>query len=277
MKSYFRYWGKAKKPLEVDYCSNILGDDEVAGNHRITTQELKEKVRKNKWTKVTKGSAYASYHLLAYHSLDVAAVGWVLLAPEQPQCRRLADQLDLNPEWLRNFFVFCLALHDLGKFSNSFQGLRQDLSPNLVKAKTNMPYSERHDSLGFCLWRDVLQKVLPDIDLGIGAIDKCLKQFDSWMEIVTGHHGMPPKNKLKGRLQNFFEQEDEQAALEFLEDACKLFLNGFDIRPLLEKSLKKRLRSISWQLAGVAVLADWLGSNQDCFQYCSQPQALEVD
>ena len=121
--------------------------------------DLRKKARKNKWTKVVTGSAYTSYHLLAYHSLDVAAVGRVLLTPEQPLCRRLADRLDLDPKWLRNFFIFCLALHDLGKFSNSFQGLRQGLSPDLVKAKANMPYSERHDSLGFCLWRDGLQKV----------------------------------------------------------------------------------------------------------------------
>ena len=112
--------------------------------------------------------------------------------------------------------------------------------------------------------------------MGIDAIDKYLKMIDPWMEIVTGHHGMPPKKNLKERLQNYFEREDKQAALEFVQEAHRLFLGDFDAGPLLDKSLKERLRSISWRLAGVAVLADWLGSNQDYFQYCSQPQSLEV-
>ncbi|TAK60075.1 MAG: hypothetical protein EPO18_18450 [Methylobacter sp.] len=50
-----------------------------------------------------------------------------------------------------------MALHDLGKFSRTFQGLKPGLSPDLVKDNPNMHYSERHDSLGFCLWREVLQ------------------------------------------------------------------------------------------------------------------------
>ena len=51
--AYFRYWGKARP-------------DKTQGAH---------------------------YHLLAYHCLDVAAVGWYLLNPEQLLCRRLARQL----------------------------------------------------------------------------------------------------------------------------------------------------------------------------------------
>ena len=107
------------------------------------------------WGKASKEDS--SYHLLPYHCLDVAAVGYLLLSPDKPLGKKLADQLQVKPEWLRELFVFSLALHDLGKFSRSFQSLRQNLSPNLVKENKRMPYSERHDSLGFCLWRDSLQ------------------------------------------------------------------------------------------------------------------------
>ena len=72
----------------------------------------------NYWGKADKEK---NYHLLAYHCLDVAAVGWFLLAPEENRCKRLAAQLDVKPEWLRDFFVFCLVLHDLGKLARSFQ------------------------------------------------------------------------------------------------------------------------------------------------------------
>ncbi len=75
-----------------------------------------------------------AYHLLPYHCLDVAAVGWILLNPQKSLCLRMAAQLGVEPGWLRDFFVFCLALHDMGKFSRAFQGLKTDLSPDLVKA-----------------------------------------------------------------------------------------------------------------------------------------------
>ena len=88
IKSYFKYWGKAKK------------DPEQGG---------------------------ANYHLLPYHSLDVAAVGWLLLDPTKLLCQRLAKQIDVKPQWLQAWFCFCLALHDLGKFSRAFQ----NLSPKL--------------------------------------------------------------------------------------------------------------------------------------------------
>ena len=219
----------------------------------------------------------AGYHLLPYHCLDVAAVGWQLLAPDKPLCKQLAKQLEVDTEWLRTLFVFCLALHDLGKFARVFQGLRQDLSTDLVKANSRMTYSERHDSLGFCLWQETRQtkllEQLPGSEFGDSVSNGWLAHLEPWLEIVTGHHGIPPKRNLRTR--NFFEVEDEQAAMAFVQDAIILFLTDFDFQPLLDKALKKRLKPVSWQLAGVAVLADWLGSNQDHFDYCDKSKDLK--
>jgi len=229
MNGYYRYWGKAKIDAES-------GSD---------------------------------FHLLPYHCLDVAAVGMLLLAPEKPLCQRLAVRLNVEPLWLQQFFVFYLVLHDLGKFARAFQGLQPDLSPALVKSNANMPYAERHDSLGFWLWRERMKPELSKLNGG----NAWFNQMEPWMEIVTGHHGMPPK-KSAGRISNYFQEEDEQAALLFIQDALKLFLPEFNPSPLLDKSMKRRLKTISWELAGVAVLADWLGSNQDHFPYHSKPMDL---
>jgi CRISPR-associated endonuclease/helicase Cas3 len=231
---YYRYWGKAKPDAD---------------------------------------SGGPAYHLLPYHCLDVAAMGWFLLSPEKPLCQQVAKQLQVQPEWLRVFFVFCLALHDLGKFARAFQGQKPGLSPELVKPNPRMTYSERHDSLGYCLWRDVLQKNLADLLSNNEDSLEWLTQIDPWFEIVTGHHGMPPKNTI--RTDNYFEADDEQASLCFMQETIALFLNNFDFQPLLNKTLTKRLKPISWQLAGIAVLADWLGSNQDHFNYHATPQALQ--
>ena len=104
-------------------------------------------------------------------------------------------------------------LHDLGNFASAFQGLRQDLSVDLVKANPRMCYSERHDSLGFCLWKQWSQQ-LSDLESGDSTSKAWLSYLEPWLEIVTGHHGMPPKKSPKEKLSNYFEAEDEQAALE---------------------------------------------------------------
>jgi len=228
------------------------------------------------WGKASKEDD--SYHLLPYHCLDVAAVGYLLLSPDKPLCKKLAIQLQVKPEWLRKFFTFCLALHDLGKFSRPFQGIRQGLSPDLVKKNNRMPYEERHDSLGFWAWiKDVipaLSENFPSTAFSDKEAKTWLKYCEPWVEIVTGHHGMPPKKQVKS-FNNHFQSEDSQAVLGFTQDAFKLLLDDFDFRPLLDKELKHRLKAVSWQLAGVAVLADWTGSNQDYFSYQSKPQDLE--
>jgi len=211
-----------------------------------------------------------AYHLLPYHCLDMAAVGWLLLNPQKPLCQRLSTQLGVKPAWLRNFFVFCLALHDMGKFSRAFQGLKIDLSDNLVKANPGMPYTERHDTLGFRLWRDNLSIQFEKLPSNNRA---WLNKIMPWMEIVTGHHGMPPK-KSGERISNFFEPEDEKAAFHFACNVYTLFLSDFVYVALLDKTLKKRLKTVSWQLAGIAVMADWLGSNQEHFKYYTKPEDL---
>lgn len=220
------------------------------------------------WGKAEKDGS--GYHLLPYHCLDVAAIGWFLLNPEKPLCMELAKRLDIKPALLRVFFVFCLALHDLGKFARAFQGLKPELAPDLVMANPQMSYSERHDSLGFLLWRKVLSK--QDKDNGdlnwFNKIEACIK-------IVTGHHGMPPKQS-GINLNTFFENEDEEAAKNFMVDICNLFLSDFDPSPLFDNIFQKQLKTVSWQLAGITVLADWIGSNTEYFDYYGCDKQLDL-
>lgn len=214
------------------------------------------------WGKANKEQNPA-YHLLPYHSLDVAAVAWHLLAPDKAMTQHLAKQLQVNADWLRTLLVFCLALHDLGKFARAFQGLQSELSPDLVKGK--LSYAERHDSLGFALWQALQKRLTAANDF---------KALEPWLEIVTGHHGMPPKKNI--RVQDFFKLEDEQAALEFIQECISFLLKDFDVQILHDRNLNKRLKTVSWQLAGVAVLADWLGSNQQYFPYHAEEMTLST-
>ena len=220
---YFRYWGKAKP----------------------------------------ESSQFAHYHLLPYHCLDVAAVGWHLLTTTQPLCLRLSAQLQVSPAWLQGFFSYCLILHDLGKFARAFQNLTPSLSSTLVPFAGQCVYNERHDTLGFLLWKKTLVKKLIDIFPTTAKIEP-------WMEVVCGHHGQPPKRHVVN-LSGHFLEEDERAAEAFVRDVSQLWLP--DLSPLKHID-KQTFRQVSWQLAGVAVVADWLGSNQATFNYVSEPMTL---
>lgn len=101
------------------------------------------------WGKAQAKEGDTECHLLAYHNLDVAAVGWLLLAPDKPVTQRLAAQLDLASERLRQLLVFWLGQHDIGKFSRAFQGLFQPISnPGLVPPAAQYVHTERHYRLG---------------------------------------------------------------------------------------------------------------------------------
>jgi CRISPR-associated endonuclease/helicase Cas3 len=188
MPTYFNYWGKAK------------ASDETGPR----------------------------YHLLPYHCLDVAAVGHCLLSADQPLIHQLAKPLNIEPEWLQRWLVFCLAIHDLGKFARAFQGLKIDLSDDLVKANPRMRYEERHDSLGFCIWDELENQISEGLSQKTNQSISC-KYWQPWLEIVTGHHGMPPKKSLS--INNFFEAEDKAAALVFIQELADLLLDDFDFRP----------------------------------------------
>lgn len=219
------------------------------------------------------------WHPLAYHCLDVSAVGTIMFDPEKPLCQRLAKQLQVTPAWLQCWMTFCISLHDIGKFSTSFQGLVPDLSQVFVSSNPRMPYTERHDTLGFHLWQDVLSRQwLENGGFGFDAchpeLEKMQRNIDPWMEIVTGHHGEPPK-RMSIRRQNFFTLADEKAACRFQEDVAALLLKDFDGSVLADKALKKCLKRSSWMLAGVVVLADWLGSGRKPESYCQSEISLD--
>ena len=81
MKSYLQFWGKAQ-PLEP---------------------------------------VSVSWHPLAWHSLDVAAVAEMLLNWDSSIAEELASQCGGNVTAAQRLLITLSALHDIGKFSIGFQ------------------------------------------------------------------------------------------------------------------------------------------------------------
>ncbi|MBE8403387.1 CRISPR-associated helicase/endonuclease Cas3 [Leptospira borgpetersenii] len=252
VKSYYKYWGKADKE----------------GN----------------------------YHLLAYHCFDVAAVGEVYLSQNETLCTHFSRKLGIDPITFKNLFVFFLVLHDLGKFSDCFQSL----IPNVKSAldNSNPPigsYSIRHDSLGYIFWGKWILK-----DERFGNYDGLLTEqnwlswnglrsskdksyFTEFLDVlircVTGHHGRPPsKNGYSGQtavsLDSHFTEADRSAALDFSKEVNRILSPNLNFDGDFKTLYNSALR-ISFWLAGLSVLCDWIGSNAEIFKYHQTPIDLE--
>lgn len=215
----------------------------------------------------------ARYHLLVFHALDVAACGKTLLELPQFSLKPLADDLGWPLPLVERLFVFFLAQHDLGKFARAFQGLVPDLSPELVTSDPTKRYTHRHDTLGWLVWQEVLAEDFPDAGLPCPDHDF----WAVWMRSAVGHHGRPPQEAEAGGLlslsiKDFFLREDRLAARAFVEEIAGWLLSEGVPEP--GRDQLKTLCRHAWRLAGLAVLADWLGSNQESFPYRSRPRAL---
>lgn len=236
---YFGYWGKAKK------------EPDQAG---------------------------PDYHLLAYHSLDVAAVGRHLLNPKNKLCQELAEFIQLAPAQLQRLFTFALVLHDLGKFSGAFQALKVFDTVALYQFKVRRPYDgvkARHDMLGWVLWHIALEEGLDLPKLARQTLSQAAlnKVFCALFDTTWGHHGKPIRSGRLGELEDHLVDTNILHAKSFIEDASQLLQPELPAA-FFTAELQSRFRQISWHLAGVAILADWLGSDTRYFPYKAEVLSL---
>jgi len=239
-----------------------------------------EEVIYNYWGKAGRGDDADRYHLLVYHSLDVAAVGNVILQKDPLLMRWLSERTPISSESLPSVICFFLALHDIGKFSERFQNLRGDLLYLLQGKQTQKEYILRHDEMGKSLIDDIIwEEAWEQNWLGLDQSDTYYDSLDwkwawsSWFSAICGHHGRPPAQN--GKSSGYFSDADQNASGIFAEKCAEFFLNPAPHDPLTgSDDLEKSLADSSWLLAGLAVLSDWIGSGSD-FGFIKEPMPLE--
>ncbi|AZG07070.1 CRISPR-associated helicase Cas3' [Pigmentiphaga sp. H8] len=210
------------------------------------------------------------WHLLPYHCLDVAACGAAYLRRASSLRRMLCARLGMTAEQLEGWVAFWLVLHDLGKFATTFQGQRSDILLKLQGRESRHGYSIRHDTLGLVYWSSVLEGEA--IGLGWFGPDSVslMRAIDHWVRAVTGHHGQPPSESVENPWPHFVSPDDHRAIRQFVDHMRELFLADMDWEApcfVDVDAFEDASRELSWWIAGVAVLADWVGSNQDYFPY----------
>jgi CRISPR-associated endonuclease/helicase Cas3 len=78
---------------------------------------------------------------------------------------------------------------------------------------------------------------------------------------ILGHHARPVAGK-KHLIQDLFSEPAEAAAVAFAETMYALLRP-----PVLPEPKGPALRRATWLIAGLTVIADWVGSNRDWFPY----------
>lgn len=218
------------------------------------------------------------YHLLAYHCLDVAACGYMLVQQNRFGAADILAELDLYGEEAARWVGFLFACHDIGKFASGFQKLADHPGSPLVPPARGAIAGARHDSLGYYLWHKLSARWLTGelaIFPGIACTDRedYLWALDIWMTIATGHHGIPP-DKSSSCISAFIDR-DYHAAAGFLSEINTLFPCKNLPALWLSSDWLTKLKQQSWLLAGLMTIADWVGSNEQYFPFVSQVLPLQ--
>ncbi|MCW3476877.1 CRISPR-associated helicase Cas3' [Limobrevibacterium gyesilva] len=194
------------------------------------------------------------WHPAAYHSLDVAAVASVLL--------REHGVPRVNPEF-HALLLALVAWHDIGKFTRTFQCKAQAFWPTVLGRFQPVAAPHGHDTAGYGLLTGPLEDVAAPLLEGWGNFRHGM------LRAVCGHHGRPP-----GSIDAVPAEEACNvclgAARLFAADAARV-VGGHHVR----FPGRAVAPGLIWQLAGLAVLSDWIGSNEAWFAAHPTPIPLE--
>ncbi len=230
----------------------------------------------NYWAKARPpADAERAWHPFLWHALDVAACAEAILDQHtalRDRLRRLAGGRDLAE------LVRALALvHDLGKLSRF-----QEQAPEAVRAATGQTHHRpevsdrlRHTDAGLVLWQAHVTRTL-DLDLDANWA------LDVLMPGVLGHHGVPADGhgeRARNLLRSATDAADRAAAGTLAQWALTDFAGAGSPDEALAGVTAlddAALGRLSFLVAAVVNLADWLGSDAARFPYTAPDRTADA-
>lgn len=206
-----------------------------------------------------------TFHPLAFHSLDVAAVGAELIERDAGRLTRLAAAVGIEPIALRGALPFLLALHDIGKYSRAFQAKSSDNWPvEALGPYRSVLAGNNHVDTGFRMLcnfsdggpaADMFDAILPEW---------CASERNILFRALAGHHGRPPMETDRPLLKSDVCDACTAAATTHIRVVHALLRPD----PLPLRS-ERELTILAVGLSGLFVLADWIGSSEAWFEYAA--------
>lgn len=200
-----------------------------------------------------------------HHLIDVTAVASVLQLRNPKRLRREAALIGVDADRLARASAFLAGLHDLGKLSISFQAKVRELWPaEILGEHPGDVYDRGHwrNTAIILRWRDaegVLQGLFPNLRDGLEVIAGS----------IAGHHGAPPARQEYAYNRNGFclELQVTRPCLEAAVESMRILHGLVAPKPLPEITEPEQAWRMSWRLAGLTTLADWVGSDAQFFAF----------
>src|SRR6185312_12690040 len=183
-----------------------------------------------------------NFHPALLHCLDVAAAASALSE------KGFATGLDRLAPMLP-----CLAaLHDIGKFTRGFQQQCPQHWPESAFGPFRTIGSERHDTTGYWLLRvhcrDEIDALFPGMQQ---------KAIHALLRAIGGHHGRPPREADDG--DDPYPPGLCPASAAIAHEVARTLIDVLSPTPISGLT-RADARRLSWSLAGIVTLADWIGS-----------------
>jgi CRISPR-associated endonuclease/helicase Cas3 len=230
------------------------------------------------WGKAANDPAGApSSHPLILHCLDVAAVADALMTARAETTRRVANALRLPLRDARPVLLWLIALHDLGKFAGNFQVRVAELAVRLGLHPGRYGGAARHDAVGLAMAEQLVRvlhaQTLERVSGVLGEHELILL-----LSATTGHHGAPRSADAVRNPTECWDRQQLDHARQFADLMWTFF--GADAIVAAETGApddidEPEFNAATWDLAGLTIVADWLGSNTDWFPYAAWQHAAD--
>ncbi len=213
----------------------------------------------------TKDSQKLIYHPLICHLIDVAAVAETMWdeifsksIKEQLSHYFFKDNISFTKQWL----IFLAAFHDLGKATPLFQSKVPELAKNLSQFGLELFEINKFHSIlsGEIYNRFLLEHKIEDPIL-------------NFKFVIGGHHGVFPKVSQFDEIipeylgnKNWIDIQDQLilAITVFCGLDLNLQLQSFKSERILDNP---EMNALLVFITGFISIADWIGSNDDFFDY----------
>ena len=191
-------------------------------------------------------------HPAIWHMLDVGTCAERLIDGHRAFASLSQDN--------RNALVVLVALHDVGKISETFRAMIRDRPQHLG--------TYRHWKLSDVLLTRPLDEILDD------AFGGNVHARWALYAAVSGHHGGPERSNNRheiARRKKAIGGAGEAAAIEWVSLLLELLPDGS-----LEGIDQHAAQRLSWALSGLTVASDWVASNTEWFPF-AKPDLDPVD